>query len=268
MTPSPSKSPSKGTTSLAGTVATRPCDPPAVAAAESVIEVELLMALDRRPGRDARAGDVVADGQPAGGADAGHDRRSGGQHAGEGRRGGVEDAAGPNQGAAEPAGVWTSHWHLVARRVAGEQRPGRRRGRRCSRPRSRRSRRPRELLATGDVADQVDHLDVERGLAVGQGVGELDREVVAPVCESVLVVDEAVAVAWTAGWPLTNSSTVLPGAVVPMNTGVRSLVTLSPTIPVSLGRVEAEVVHRDRDGVVDLEARWCCCWSNRRCWGC
>ena len=29
---------------MAGTVATRPCDPPAVAAAESVIEVELLMA--------------------------------------------------------------------------------------------------------------------------------------------------------------------------------------------------------------------------------
>ena len=73
---------------------------------------------------------------------------------------------------------------------------------------------------------------------------------------SVLVVDKAVA-AWTAGWPLTNSSTVLPGVVVPMNTGWRSEVTLSPTMPVSLAGLRRKSVTGPGIALVTIwKATW------------
>ena len=48
-----------------------------------------------------------------------------------------------------------------------------------------------------------------------------------------MVEAEATAVFWMPAWLETNSSMMSPAGAVPMNWGVRSVVTLSPTIPVS-----------------------------------
>ena len=106
------------------------------------------------------------------------------------------------------------------------------------------------IAGRGDVAGRVDHLDVQRGLAVVQDEGQLDREVMA--CRWVHLV-EAVAVFLDGGLAVDEQLDGVAGRGRADELGMRSVVTLSPDDPGVVGRVQAEVAHRGRRRVVDLE---------------